>query len=264
MENRNRHSRTSYSKRADNEIPYPAKKTCSKCKTVMPASNFGKKRSEKNGLRTACKPCEAKAAKISYEKNRETRIASSAAWAAKNPEKKKELAKRTYYKNHASRRARCKIAYEANKAEVLARSKDAYHTNVELREKKKKASRVYYEDNSAARVDYQQQYRKLYPERYHTWTNNRRVRKKQADGKCSPDEWQAILEQFGGYCAYCLRHESDCGKLSIDHMTPLSKGGGNDADNLIPACKPCNSSKNKKSLLEYLAFRAGNALTAFN
>ena len=31
--------------------------------------------------------------------------------------------------------------------------------------------------------------------------------------------------------------------LEVDHITPVSKGGDNDKDNLITSCRPCNSGK---------------------
>ena len=36
--------------------------------------------------------------------------------------------------------------------------------------------------------------------------------------------------------------------LGIDHRVPLSKGGSNTKDNIVPCCVPCNSSKNKSNL----------------
>jgi 5-methylcytosine-specific restriction endonuclease McrA len=40
-----------------------------------------------------------------------------------------------------------------------------------------------------------------------------------------------------------------CGRLATtaDHVVPLSKGGGNQLDNLIPACSFCNSSRGSRS-----------------
>ena len=46
-------------------------------------------------------------------------------------------------------------------------------------------------------------------------------------------------------CSYC----GDTTKLSIDHLIPRIKDGPDDADNLVLACRPCNSSKQGKDLL---------------
>jgi 5-methylcytosine-specific restriction endonuclease McrA len=43
-------------------------------------------------------------------------------------------------------------------------------------------------------------------------------------------------------CVYCGSTED----ISIDHIEPLSRGGKHEADNLAPACLPCNCSKNNQ------------------
>lgn len=40
-------------------------------------------------------------------------------------------------------------------------------------------------------------------------------------------------------------------KLSIDHLLPRIKGGEDYSDNLVWACKSCNSSKGGRDLLEW-------------
>ena len=50
-------------------------------------------------------------------------------------------------------------------------------------------------------------------------------------------------------CVYCGSTEP----LTIDHVTPLSKGGTHTIDNLALACKSCNSSKNSNNLIYWLA-----------
>lgn len=48
-----------------------------------------------------------------------------------------------------------------------------------------------------------------------------------------------------------------CGGISVevDHIHPSSKGGKDTEDNLAPACRSCNASKNHRSLLEFLLDR---------
>lgn len=41
--------------------------------------------------------------------------------------------------------------------------------------------------------------------------------------------------------------------LTNDHVVPLSRGGSNNIDNILPACKGCNCSKSAKTLEEYLS-----------
>lgn len=48
-------------------------------------------------------------------------------------------------------------------------------------------------------------------------------------------------------CAYCGAYDD----ISIDHMIPRYMGGNDSANNLIRACKRCNSSKGKKDMMEW-------------
>lgn len=48
-------------------------------------------------------------------------------------------------------------------------------------------------------------------------------------------------------CAYC---REPC-VPTIDHVVPLARGGRDEPSNVVPACKPCNSSKNDRLLSEW-------------
>lgn len=49
-------------------------------------------------------------------------------------------------------------------------------------------------------------------------------------------------------CCYCGTDE----KLSLDHLIPRKNGGTDFGDNIIYACKKCNSSKGAKDLIEWM------------
>lgn len=55
-------------------------------------------------------------------------------------------------------------------------------------------------------------------------------------------EWLEILAKYNNSCAYCGNKE----KLGQDHIIPLSRGGNHTKDNVVPACKSCNSKKGIK------------------
>lgn len=52
-------------------------------------------------------------------------------------------------------------------------------------------------------------------------------------------------------CCYCGRRES----LSVDHLIPQSRGGDHAGENLVWACRSCNSSKGACDVLEWLKER---------
>src|SRR4051812_33772497 len=52
-------------------------------------------------------------------------------------------------------------------------------------------------------------------------------------------------------CCYCGGREH----LSVDHLIPTKRGGANAGENLVWACRSCNSSKCARDALEWLAER---------
>lgn len=49
-------------------------------------------------------------------------------------------------------------------------------------------------------------------------------------------------------CCYCGGVE----RLAVDHLIPRIKGGADDSDNLILACRSCNSSKGGRDMLAWM------------
>ena len=62
-----------------------------------------------------------------------------------------------------------------------------------------------------------------------------------------------VVELHGIICHICNKpiHYTD---FSIDHIIPISKGGTQDLDNLVPAHKVCNSQKGNKILIKEVNF----------
>lgn len=67
-----------------------------------------------------------------------------------------------------------------------------------------------------------------------------RRRTVERQGRVTVADWNAIVARFGKARAYC---GSQNVKLTMDHVTPLSKGGAHSPSNVVPACGPCNSAK---------------------
>ena len=64
------------------------------------------------------------------------------------------------------------------------------------------------------------------------------------------DHYGRIGSKSKGRCWYCGVGFSSL-KRTMDHVVPRSKGGSNDARNLVFACQPCNTEKASKSLDAY-------------
>ena len=61
---------------------------------------------------------------------------------------------------------------------------------------------------------------------------------------------ERVHAKYGGYCAYCgcLLEYKD---MQVDHLHPVHKGGSNDFDNLMPACRSCNHYKETFTLKQF-------------
>jgi 5-methylcytosine-specific restriction endonuclease McrA len=62
------------------------------------------------------------------------------------------------------------------------------------------------------------------------------------------NEWLAILERYGNSCAYC----GTTGRMTIDHVIPVMRGGQHAVNNIVPACAACNSEKHYKSVEDFI------------
>lgn len=63
-----------------------------------------------------------------------------------------------------------------------------------------------------------------------------------------PEKRLAIYLRDGLACCYCGEAIENGAQLTLDHLTPYSKGGSNDASNLVTACHRCNSSRGNRAL----------------
>lgn len=65
-----------------------------------------------------------------------------------------------------------------------------------------------------------------------------------------PKPWKEIsaiiFETKGRQCFYCGESAN-----SIDHVIPVTRGGTDNFDNLVPCCRRCNSSKRDKLIEEW-------------
>ena len=57
------------------------------------------------------------------------------------------------------------------------------------------------------------------------------------------------MARDGQRCAYCGDIN---GPFQYDHIFPVSRGGSDEATNLVLACMPCNMSKGSKTLAEWV------------
>ena len=118
----------------------------------------------------------------------------------------------------------------------------------------------YYSENRTALIEKSKRYQKEHPEAWKQinlkasavyrktekgkWSKKvyRYLLRNNLAGKIDREAWERKLLRLNGKCQWCGTSE----KITIDHITPLSKGGTNDIDNLQPLCIHCNTSKGNK------------------
>lgn len=66
---------------------------------------------------------------------------------------------------------------------------------------------------------------------------------------------QAVLSRDGNACHYCGSGDNLC----LDHRIPHSKGGSDDPENLVAACRSCNSAKGVKDYDAFIAWLEARA-----
>jgi 5-methylcytosine-specific restriction endonuclease McrA len=76
--------------------------------------------------------------------------------------------------------------------------------------------------------------------------------KKEADFYNVKENRQKIYERDGYKCDYCNKLLTRF-TATLDHVKPVAEGGDNSYDNLVTACRECNSKKQKKLLGDFLA-----------
>lgn len=68
-----------------------------------------------------------------------------------------------------------------------------------------------------------------------------------------------IFKRDGFKCMYCGAHPPSV-LLHVDHIRPVAGGGGNEDDNLVTACEPCNLGKGARLLSDVPVGLAEKAL----
>ena len=85
--------------------------------------------------------------------------------------------------------------------------------------------------------------------------NRRRARLADAAGSFTYAEWLALTLSYRERCAYC----GGGGPPQVEHRVPLSLGGTNSIDNILPACRRCNARKHTLTDEEFRARLAAEA-----
>lgn len=215
-------------------------KICSDCKKELPMTSefFYKNNHRKDGFMIKCKTCSNLYSKKYIEIHKEA--------VKKKVEEYRESNKEVL-------RAKRKIYVELNKEHLREYNKQYgkkyYAENLKSkREKEIKRLAEYRKNNKAIISAYGKQYRKNNKEKINIRTNIHRARKHKLVATLTIKEWEIIKQYFNNSCCYCGVQEKT---LEQEHIIPVTKGGGYTKQNIVPACRHCNSSKLNKDMEDW-------------
>lgn len=210
--------------------PIPSEKACSVCGVTKPLSAFSVQGAMRDGHRSNCKEC-GNAAARAYAKAHPDRVKENQArYVAAHPEERRD----TYVRSNEKRRD---SGWTAQYVREHAEERRVYHAKwyAENRERVRAIAAQWDRDNNEAR--------KTIGERWRANKVNAQI------NDFTLEQWQATLEYFNGYCAYC---GEPCDAMEQEHMMPLSRGGDHTTSNIVPSCRSCNGRKHAKTLAELL------------
>jgi len=226
-------------------------KLCFRCKNELPIDKFSKCKRNKDGLKSICKGCKHQDYLNHISTYREYAARNKDVKSAYNKEykanRKEEIAEynKKYYKQHVDAiLARNKI-YAKQKADILRAKRKVYRlSNKEMLQKKRSDSYYRNIEIEKARM---KKYKLCNKESFVVRQQKRDAKKKKLDSTLTLSQWESIKEYFGESCAYCGKQLP----LEQEHFIPVTKNGEYTHNNIIPACKSCNCSKNNKDFFEW-------------
>ena len=143
-----------------------------------------------------------------------------------------------------------------NREKIRTRQHEAYVRDVEAnRERDRERKRKSYAANPGAHLDYMKRWRAANSERARAYVRLSGHRRRAASGGeyIRVEDWLALLMKYEGRCAYGPDHG---GPIEADHRVPLSRGGLNTIENILPACQSCNRRKHTRTEKEFRALLA--------
>jgi len=219
-------------------------KTCHRCKKELHVNYFYKSRDRKGGFQEKCKTC----LKEYNEKNKEKIREYQKQYREQNKEIAKEYNKDYREKNQEKLSEQKKKYFQETKNERQKKQKEYYEINKEDIELKK---REYYLQNREKILAYTKEWRKEWAaknkEKTRFYNNKYRAQKRNLPSTLTKEQWMNIKISFDYKCAYCGMEKL----LEQEHFIPLSKGGEYTKNNIVPACRSCNSSKRDKKFFEW-------------
>lgn len=162
-----------------------------------------------------------------------------------------------YYKDKAGKDG------HRNECKNCSKKKGRQHY-LNNRDKKLKNQREYYRAHQQEAIEYAREWRQKNPDKcreYHKRYAQKYAEKEKIRHRDKQFRRNALKKNNGTFkvrykdlakiytmpCAYCGQR----GKIHVDHVIPIAKGGVHGVGNLQPLCESCNTSKADKYMIEW-------------
>ena len=217
----------------DPAMSSPETKRCKKCSEEKPLSEFYRHGGNKKGYRPKCRKCTSN--HIKESPSYEHRLAKNAEYRANNIEKRKQSYANWYAKDPSKKK--------------IYNSRYVKENFISVGEYRKR----YYSSNADKIKAKSAEWKKQNPERVRVHNRNREAKEIAAKGTHTAADVQQLLVLQKNKCAVC--RTSIANEYHVDHVIPLSAGGGNGKDNLQLLCPSCNLSKGAKHPVDFMQLR---------
>jgi len=247
-------------------------KICTGCGRVLGIDKFNTQKGVKSGLRSHCKKCNKEVGDKYKEKNKDKIAIYRKKYKTENKEKIQEHDKQYYlenkekikesqdkYLNKSETKEKIAIYKKKYKEEnlekiqiyqkkYLTENKDKLLINrkrykIENKDKILEKSKRYREDNVEKIKESSRKFSKNNKDKVNIQTNKRRARKRLLPSTFTLEQWEQCKIYFDNKCSYCGEELP----LEMEHLIPLTKGGGYVKGNIICSCRSCNASKGNKN-----------------
>jgi len=203
-------------------------KRCNKCGELKSLDQFHVKTQNTDGYSHTCKECKSKIDKAYREANKDVL---------------KQKTKEKYHNNKEVWKARNKKRYDNATPEEVQRRKEVhrkYNQNMpeDVKKRKQEYNKKYFASEAGKSVTIRS-------------IHKRRAQKiASEDGTVTAqalEELKTTQEYKCNYCKVDLDFTAK-GKVHLDHVIPLSKGGAHSITNVVWSCAKCNLLKSNKDL----------------
>jgi len=149
-------------------------------------------------------------------------------------------------------RARQRKWYNENRKKANAYRKKHYRDNIEKYKEYSKNWSIKHKDKCG---EAHKRWKANHPERVKAvrtrYENRRRAWERNTESRATTEQINQLIKDSDNICFWCDR-EIPNGKMHLDHIYPLSRGGKDEINNLVVSCEYCNKRKANKPPEEWL------------